>query len=140
MNDSHLFKIAKNVSENANYTGCTDVKIGCIVTYKGTILAKGFNTDKTHTRQSYYNKWRYTNNNTKYFPCKGHAELMALNKIKYLDIDFSKVHVYTYRERKNGELGLARPCPSCMALIKDMGVKNIHYTTDCGFAAERIVK
>ena len=140
MNDTHLFKIAKEVSKSANYNGCNDVKIGCVVTYKGSILAKGFNTDKTHTKQNYYNKWRYKNTGNKYLPSKGHAELCALTKIQYLDIDFTKVHIYTYRELKNGQIALARPCPSCMAMIKDMGIKNIHYTTDCGFAAERIVK
>lgn len=138
MNDSHLFKIAKKVSKQADYNGCCDVKIGCVISYHGTILAKGFNTDKTHTKQDYYNKWRYKDSGNKYLPSKGHAECLALTKIKYLDIDFSKVHVYTYREFKNGKPAMARPCPSCMALIKDMGIKYLHYTTDCGFAVERI--
>ena len=140
MKDNHLFKLARKSSLKADYTGCSKVKIGCIVVYKGTILAKGCNSDKTHTFQARYNKWRYSEDeNKRYLPAKIHAEADCLNKIKYLDIDFSKVHVYTYRETKNGKMALARPCPSCMAAIKQLGIKNIHYTTDCGFAAERII-
>ena len=139
MKDSHLFKLARESSLKADYTGCSKVKIGCIVVYKGTILAKGCNSDKTHTFQARYNKWRYSEDeNNRYLPAKIHAEADCLNKIKYLDIDFSKVHVYVYRELRDGTVAMARPCPACMAAIKKMGIQNIHYTTDCGFAAERI--
>ena len=131
-NDSHLFKIAREVSKKADYTGCCDVKIGCVITYKGAILAKGYNTDKTHTKQEYYNKWRYKDCGNKYLPSKSHAELMALSKIQYLDIDFSKVHIYTYREFKNGKRAMSRCCPSCLAAIKAMNIRHIHYTTPDG--------
>lgn len=139
MNDSHLFKIARECSLKSDYSGCGRARIGCIVSYKGTVLAKGFNTDRTHTDQAKYNKWRYKDCGNKYLPSKNHAEMMSLSKVKYLDIDFSKVHLYIYRELRDGNLGNSRPCPACMAAIKQMGIKNIHYTTDCGFAAERIV-
>ena len=136
--DAHLFKIARECSLKSDYTSnCSSAKIGCVVTYKRTILAKGFNSDKTHTTQAKYNKWRYREEaGNKYLPSKVHAEAMALQKIKYLDIDFSKVHVYNYRETKNGEIAMARPCPSCMAMIQELGIKYVHYTTDCGYAKE----
>lgn len=138
MNDSHLFKAARECSFKSDYSGCGRARIGCVFAYKGTILAKGFNSDKTHSTQAKYNKWRYKDSGNKYLPSKVHSEIAALNKVKYLDIDFSKAHLYIYRELRDGKLGMARPCPACMAAIKEMGIKNIHYTTDCGFAAERI--
>jgi len=138
MNDTHLFRAARECSLKSDYSGCGRARIGCVLVYKGSILAKGFNTDKTHTYQARYNKWRYKDSGNKYLPSKLHAEAMALNKVKYLDIDFSKVHLYVYRELRDGTLGMSRPCPACLAAIKQMGIKNIHYTTDCGFAAERI--
>lgn len=138
MSDSHLFKLARECSFKADYSGCGRARIGAIISYKGTVLAKGFNTDRTHTYQAKYNKWRYKDTGNRYLPCKLHAEAMALNKVKYLDIDFSKVHIYVYRELRNGELGMARPCRACMAAIKQMGIKNVHYTTDSGFAQERM--
>lgn len=122
----------------ADYTGNSRARIGCVIAYKGTILAKGWNTDKTHTTQAYYNKWRFQDNGGHYYPSKGHAELTALQKVRYLDIDFSRVHIYVYRELRNGELALSRPCPSCMAFLKEKGIRHIHYTTDQGFAHEVI--
>lgn len=138
--DSHLFKLARECSFKSDYSGCGRARIGCIISYKGTVLAKGFNTDRTHTDQAKYNKWRYKDCGNKYLPCKLHSEVAALSKIKYLDIDFSKVHIYVYRELRDGKLGMARPCRACMAAIKEMGIKYVHYTTDSGFAAERIAK
>lgn len=139
-NESHLFKLARECSFRADYTGCGKTRIGCIVVYKGTILARGFNTDRTHTDQAKYNKWRYKNTHNRYLPAKNHAEMMALSKVKYLDIDFSKIHIYVYRELRSGKLGNSRPCAACMAAIKQMGIKNIHYTTDNNsFCHEKII-
>ena len=139
MNDSHLFKAAKEVSKKADYTGGNNiVQIGCVVAYKGTILAKGYNTDRTHTIQAQYNKYRYNYKGNSYVPDKCHAELTALNKIRYLDIDFSKVRLYVYREHKNGHLAMARCCPSCLAAAKDLGIETIAYTTPDGYAIEKL--
>jgi deoxycytidylate deaminase len=142
MNDDHLFKIARECSLKSDYTSrCSSAKIGCVIIYKNAILAKSFNSDKTHTIQAKYNKWRYNpKENTKYLPSKIHAELASLQKIKYLDIDFSKVHIYIYRETKKGEIAMARPCPSCLAAIKELGIRHIHYTSDSGYCYERIIK
>ena len=138
MNDAHLFKMARECSFKSDYTGGGKARIGCVIAYKGTVLAKGFNTDRTHTEQAKYNKWRYKEEEGRYLPSKAHSEVLACAKIKYLDIDFSKVHLYVYRELRSGKLAMSRPCPACMAAIKKLGIKHIHYTTDSGFAAERI--
>ena len=137
MSDAHLFRMARACSLQSDY--CGSARIGCIAVYKGSVLAKGFNSDKTHTIQSRYNVMRYKDIGNRYLPSKIHGELAVLQKIKYLDIDFSRVHIYVYRELKDGTIAMARPCPACMAAIKQMGIKHIHYTTECGFAAERII-
>ena len=136
--DAHLFKLARDCSFKSDYSGCGRARIGCVVAYRGTVLAKGFNSDRTHTDQAKFNKWRYKNSGNNYLPEKLHAELSVLQKIKYLDIDFSKVHIYVYREMKNGHVAMARPCASCMAAIKHIGIKNIHYSTYDGYAWEKI--
>lgn len=140
MNDTHLFKTARECSKNADYSGGGKAKIGCIAVYKGSILAKGWNTDKTHSMQAQYNKWRYKDNKNNYLPEKCHAEIAVLNKIKYLDIDFSKVHIYTYREYQNGALAQSRCCPACLAAIKNLKIKYIHYTTRDGYCLEELSK
>ena len=140
MNDSHLFKTAKECSFNSNYTVGGRARIGCVIVYKGAILAKGWNSDKTHTAQAQFNVWRYKDSGNNYLPPKCHAECMALQKIKYLDIDFSRVHIYIYRELRDGKLAMARPCSACFAAIKSYGIKHIHYTTNEGFAYEKIIQ
>ena len=67
MNDSHLFKAARKASRAASYSGVNAVKIGCVVAYKGTILAKGCNSDRTHPTQARYNIYRYKDVSTQLF-------------------------------------------------------------------------
>lgn len=136
MNDAHLFAVARECMLKADYNG--SARIGCIAVYKGSILAKGYNTYRTHTEQARYNKWRYKDEGNNYLPQRLHAELSVLRKIKYLDIDFSKVKFYIYRETKDGHLGMARPCPACMAALKQFKVVKIAYSTNDGFAREEI--
>lgn len=137
MNDKHMFKAAREISFDSDYNN-GKVRIGCVVTYKGTILARSCNTDKTHPVQDKYNVYRFNKNKNGYLPPKCHAEMLAISRIRYLDIDFSKVHVFIYRELKSGELGMCRPCKACMAAIKEMGIKHIHYTTYDGYCHEVI--
>ena len=139
MNDSHLFKAARKASKNADYTGANSVQIGCVAVYKGTILAKGCNSDRTHPMQERYNRFRYKNVGNRYLPAKSHSELRTVEKLKFLDLDFSKVHIYVYREFKNGKLGPSKPCPSCMEYLKNMGIKHIHYTDVDGYYHLKLV-
>ena len=69
---------------------------------------------------------------------KLHAEINCINSIRHLNINFSKVKLYIYRIRNDQPFGLSRPCLSCMAAIKDLGIKDIYYTTNDGYVHERI--
>ena len=112
------------------------VHIGCIAVYKGHILAVGYNTNKTHPLQKKYNKFRKMYN-SKFEPVpKSHAEISCLSQIKDMDLDFSKIKLYIYRENKNGNLAICRPCKACMKLIDELGIKKIFYTVDGGFVNE----
>lgn len=109
--------------------------IGCVAVYQGTIIGIGCNCNKTHPIQKFYNKYRKQSDMM--LP-KLHAEISCINSVKHLDINFSKVKLYIYRIRKDQPFGLSRPCPSCMAAIKDLGVRDIFYTTNDGYVHERI--
>ena len=137
MNYQHYLDIAAECAEFSTYTGPNPVQLGCIAVYHGTILAKGWNSDKTHTDQARYNHLRY-NEKRHYCPSKIHAEIDCISKIKYLDIDFSKVTLFIYREFSNGLPAPARCCPSCLAAIRKLGIKTIVYTTDEGYAIEHL--
>ena len=133
---SHLFQLARECSFKSDYTGCGSARVGCVIVFKGSVIAKGWNSNRTHTDQAKWNRKRYKNNGGRYLPDKLHSEVMALSKIKFLDIDFSKVELYVYRELRTGEIGMSRPCPACMAMIKKMGIHKINYTTPDGYATE----
>lgn len=111
--------------------------IGCVAVYQGQVIGLGCNCNKTHPTQKFYN--RYRNSSDTLLP-KLHAEISCINQIKNLDINFSKVKLYIYRIRKDQPFGLARPCPSCMAAIKDLGIKEIYYTTNDGYSYEKLEK
>ena len=109
--------------------------IGCVAVYKGNIIGVGCNCNKTHPIQKRSNRYRKQSD---FMLPKLHAEINCLNSIRNMDINFSKVKLYIYRIRKDRPFGLSRPCPSCMAAIKDIGIKDIFYTTNDGFVHEKI--
>jgi deoxycytidylate deaminase len=129
------FEMAKEISKFSDF----DIHhLGCVVVYKSYILSVGFNTNRTHPIQMYYNKYRNFNNpdNVKH---KLHAEIAALSKIRYLDIDWSKVEVYIYRENKNGKPALAYPCVGCKNYIRDLGIKHVYHTGNDSYCYERMM-
>ena len=109
--------------------------VGCVAVYQGQVIGLGCNCNKTHPAQKFYNKYR--NPSDSLLP-KLHAEISCLNQIKHLNINFAKVKLYIYRIRKDQPYGLSRPCPSCMAAIKDLGIRDIYYTTNDGYSYERL--
>lgn len=111
--------------------------IGCVVVYKNKILSAGCNSEKTHPIQRKYNSYRF-DIHQEYNPDCIHAEIQALIPISRMNIDMSKVKVFVYRKMKSRESGMARPCASCMAYIKRLGIKTIIYSTDDGYAVEKI--
>ena len=65
--------------------------------------------------------------------------MSCLIKIKDMDIDFSKVILYIYREDFNGNLAISRPCVACEHAIRDYGIKHIHYTGNMKYIYEEYV-
>ena len=108
--------------------------VGCVAVYHGQIIGIGCNCNKTHPVQKIYNRFR--DGSESLLP-KLHAEINCINQIRERNVNFSKVKLYIYRIRDDRP-GLARPCPSCMARIKDLGIKEIYYTTNDGYSHERL--
>ena len=127
------FEMAKQVAQQSKYF---KFHIGCVITYKGMVIATGVNSDKTHPMQKEYNKYRIDSPDD--YDAKCHAEIAALLHIKDKTLDPRKMCLYVYRIRKTKEFGMARPCPSCMQAIKDFGIRTIFYTTDDGYAEEHL--
>ena len=132
--DYRYFDKARNVATISDYKR---IHVGCVAVYQGQVIGLGCNCNKTHPAQQYYNQYRKRSDTL--LP-KLHAEISCLNQIKHLNINFSKVKLYIYRIRKDQPFGMARPCPSCMAAIRDLGIRDIYYTTNDGYVYERIEK
>lgn len=132
--DYRYFTKARQIANISDYN---KIHIGCVAVYQGQVIGLGCNCNKTHPIQHYYNRYRKQSDTM--LP-KLHAEISCINQIKHLDIIFSKVKLYIYRIRNDQPFGLARPCPSCMAAIKDLGIRDVYYTTNDGYAYEKLEK
>lgn len=142
MNINKFFNLAKIASKFSDYNK-KNIHIGSVLVYKNKVIANGFNTSKTNPIQYQYNKYRELNNNTNrtfsaddHLPCV-HSEMMCLINTKDIEIDWSKVSLFVYRESCN-KIRMCRPCPSCMQALKDRGIKHIYYTSERGYNYERI--
>lgn len=130
--DYRYFDKARQVAAISDYY---KTHIGCVAVYQGQVIGLGCNCNKTHPSQKFYNRYRKHSDNM--LP-KLHAEINCINQIKHMDINFTKVKLYIYRIRNDQPFGMARPCPSCMAAIKDLGIRDICYTTNDGYSFERL--
>lgn len=141
---SQLVKIMLTDNDIKNFTKAMKVAsisdfqkthVGCIAVYQSSVVGMGYNTNKTHPIQKHYNRYREF---SEVLLPKLHAEINCINQIRHLNVNFSKVKLYIYRIRKDQPFGLAYPCPSCMAAIKDLGIKDIFYTSNTDYCYERI--
>nr|CAI9751369.1 deoxycytidinylate deaminase [uncultured phage]CAI9752254.1 deoxycytidinylate deaminase [uncultured phage] len=119
--------VAKAVSKTSDYHGA---HLGCVVTYGKNVLSVASNSEKTHTLQRIYN--RYRDFNPDEVSNKLHSEVHALSWLIGKDIDWSGVEIYVYREFRNGHPAISKPCPACANLIKDLGIKTMFYIDDKG--------
>ena len=131
-----FFEEAKKESKLSDYDR---IHIGACAVYRDKfIIARAHNTSKTNPTQYYYNKYRMeTKSDILLQPARSHAETQLYRKIRYLDIDFKDVVVYIYREWKDGTRALAKCCPSCEKLLRDLGVKIVCYTGNDSYIEER---
>ena len=142
MNANKFFKLAKHASKFSDYNK-KNIHIGAVLVYKNKIIANGWNTKKTNPIQYQYNKYRELTSKSErnysadnHLPCI-HAEMKCLIDTKDIDIDWSKVSIFVYRESCN-KTRMCKPCPSCAKALKDRGIKHIYYTTEKGYNYEQL--
>jgi len=94
--------------------------IGCIIARRGRVLGTGSNREKTHPTQKKYGgpKKQYL-----------HAEIDALIEALHNCKDLSKATLYVTRRRKvDNVISMAFPCSSCMAAIREVGIKYVVFS------------
>lgn len=109
------FSLAKKLSKKSDHR----FQMGSVVVRGSKVLGIGFNNArKSHPRAK-------TPYNTI------HAELSAVLSAGREDLQGSDM--YIYRETRDGKPANSFPCGHCLALINDVGIRNIYYTKDGAF-------
>lgn len=126
------FRAAKAVSEMSDHP---QYKVGCVVVSGHRIISSGYNSKtKCHPLQAKLDTEKYGVE----CPGKCHAEVSALLPLIRDGVDMTRASIYVFRQHKNGVNALARPCSSCMKVIKSLKIRRIYYTVEDGTALEKI--
>lgn len=115
-----IFRLAKEAS---HYSTHPRHKIGAVLLIKGKPCGVGFNSKKSHPLMKKYSEHKTL-----------HAEISALLSFRYKDLKGATMVVY--REARNGNPAMSRPCSTCQRILADFGIRDYIYSTDGGWATE----
>lgn len=121
--DYKFLNLAKVVSTYSDYKR---IHIGAVVAKGTSLISTGCNRSKSNPLQKEYDMKCGLTHKTK---SNLHAEIDALlkaNKEAY------NATLYVYRLRRDGILGICKPCAACTKYAKDLGIKRIVYTVNNG--------
>lgn len=128
MNINKFFTLAKNASTFSEFDRA---KIGSVLVYKNKIISVGWNAKKSHPYQKILNKYgKYDEEKINNYL---HSEINCLLNVKDLDINWSKVYIFIYREDKNGNLAISKPCLGCTKALISKGINKVFYTDKNGY-------
>lgn len=116
-----FFRLAREVSR---YSDHHQHKLGAVIFIKNRPVSFGFNQMKTHPIMAAVHDKKTL-----------HAELAAILNIKN-KARLNGASIVVYREQRNGNTGLAKPCESCQKILKRYGINHLIYTTYNGWDEE----
>ena len=130
--EKRLFNLARAVSLCSEHL---QFHVGCVIVNQKRILSVANNQVHSHPLQKKLNKLRFNLDDT----CQNylHAEIYAILKVKNTS-QLKNASIYVYRETLTHEIAMSRPCPACLAKIKEVGIKTMYYTTQDGYSKEEI--
>lgn len=111
-----FLEAARAVALTSSGTGQRNsFRVGAVLLDRNKIITAKANSYKTHPILSKYSKWPFQ-----------HAESACiishgLDNCHGLDLLVTRIN-------KKGNFTMAKPCPSCMALIRDVSLRNVYYT------------
>lgn len=98
-------------------------KHSAVITYRGRPVSFGFNEMRTHPGILKFSKVKLI-----------HAEMSAILKDRYQD--FTGCTMTVYREDRDGNMAMSRPCEVCLKMLRAYGFKNIMFSTKAGWKEE----
>ena len=103
-------------------------RMGAVITKGRRILSVGHNEMRGYRKCP--SKRRWVNS----LHAEQAAILKLLNKGKIYELSGATIHVT--RIKRDGNVGMARPCETCEELIRAVGIKRVIYTNDLGKVEE----
>lgn len=136
MNIQHYLSLAENA---CRFSDNTRTRVGCVLVYRNSVISVGWNPEsKGHPIQKEMNTLRGKYTSSPKFISRVHAEIMAIARVKYMFIDWSRVSVFVCRILKDGTRELAKPCAACEGYMRKFGIHDVYYTTADGYGYERL--
>lgn len=126
------FGMAENLAQASEYKW----KLGAVITQNGKVVSTGIATDKTHPEQ--YRHSLITRRLRDEWGQRLHAEFIAMLRLPRNFVVNNKTDLTIVRVLANGKRSMARPCSTCMSKIKELGIRNIYYSTPDGYVYEKL--
>lgn len=102
------------------------INIGAVITDGNYVVSKGYNSLRTHPKQSLYNDLTHRTCNRSAI----HAEMDAV--IKARNYDLSDCSIFIARFDRRGKLAMCKPCPACQRVLSDSGIRKCYFTDSTG--------
>lgn len=94
--------------------------MGAVIVNKKPISV-GCNLMKTHPKYA----------NGKETTLSIHAEVKAILSCPRRQLTGAEIHVF--RANRDGSTALAKPCENCLAVLEEVGIKRVYFTTQDGY-------
>lgn len=109
---NRFFRLARIVS----YKSKSPVRIGAVLTKNRKVVSVGWNDMvQGHPIMHRRNPLKKT-----------HAELDMILGVRRDDLE--NATVFIYRDQRNGNLGMCRPCSDCEYLMTRAGIRHVYYS------------
>jgi len=108
-----FFDLARKLSKHSCHH---KAQLGAVIVKGSQPIGLGFNKLKTTPKSTH--PWRAI-----------HAETAAILNAK---TDISGCDIYIFRENKNGEMAMSKPCTYCHLMLVEAGIRRVYYTTENG--------
>lgn len=119
MKEERFLSLAKEASKKSDHH---TYKVGCVIVKGKRVVGRGFNMLKTHPKSPHTFK-------------SIHAEFMAAMSA---ELDIKGATAYVFREQKNGDWAMAKPCKDCWKFLIECGIKNVVYSYQGMFRQEEL--
>lgn len=103
----------------ASEKSTSKVQVGAALIVKKNLIVAACNSDKSSPGAA---KWfRFYENGI-------HAEYNLFNRVLLSELPIRGIVYIARRLPSTGETGLARPCSSCRAMLRDLGIKKVVFS------------